>query len=705
MAPPDDANERLAQLRADVEVVPGPDADDGSPTWLLHDPLRGSFDKLTWTQAEIVRRLDRPRTLAELQARLRRETTLRVSDVAVRALVAELVRKGLVTERARPQHTSPPEARRSYGVATTFRRIAFLRIPLLRPDRFLEHTLPVARLVVHPAAVALHILAATAGVVFLVQRFESYIATFPHFFSVGGIAAFALALVAVKSVHEFSHAYVARGLGSRVARMGIALIFLFPVAFADVTDSWRLRDRRQRLRISLAGILAELTIAGWALLLWALVPDGTLKSICFVLSSVTLLSTLLVNLNPAMRFDGYYILSDLLGIDNLQTRSFAATRWWLRRRLLGFEQPPPEPRFTSRRLTTFVLYALGAWAYRLLLYTGIAVGLYVRVTKVVGIALFIAAIYTFLVRPLGSEFMHIFRNRLALRRPRRLAVTSVALLAVITWAAWPLPRRTSLPAIVVAPAAQVLYAPCDGVLRDLNLDQDNKVCSGQALFRVESYEKERGAELAELELRRLDLEIALARMHDDLRPHLRQKQEERARLAARYDAIQVTLERSICTANMDGHVVELDPGLRDGVPVAANQRLGRIVADGTPKLIAYIPIARATDIHPGRSATFVSDAIPRPRPVTIQFIEPTRGDTLEHRALASVAGGPIAVRASATRPLETVTNYCQVELTFDDAATSRCGQTGRVWFMSPPRSRLRDALHTLYGVLLRESSF
>ncbi|MCH8818776.1 MAG: SurA N-terminal domain-containing protein, partial [Acidobacteria bacterium] len=240
---------------------------------------------------EILQQLRVPLTVDRLLRRLAKQTTIKVSGEDVVRLCDDATRRGL-TMQSRIADLQEWEQRqkssRRRGITGWFRRGVFVRIPLIRPDAFLTRTVDRVSVLASPAALALYVFISLVGIYFLVQRFDAYQSTFPYFFNASGVVVFALVIVAVKTIHEFSHAYVAKALGNRVPTMGVVLIFLFPVAYADVTDSWRMRSRKKRLLISLAGVMAELILAGLALFLWALSPPGPVKSVCFVISSVTL---------------------------------------------------------------------------------------------------------------------------------------------------------------------------------------------------------------------------------------------------------------------------------------------------------------------------------------------------------------------------------------------------------------------------------
>ncbi len=699
----------LPRLRADIEFHRGPDEHNGAPTYVIHDPLRGTFEKSTWVQGEVLRRLRRPLTVEQLVTQLRQQTTLRVEAGQIRQLCADAVRRGLTTAaQSADERTWLMSQRRvrSISPADVFLRLAFLRIPLIHPDELLGRTVGVVRHLGRPAALALYSAVGLLGVVLLIQHFGAYANTWPYFFNWSGALVFAGTIVGLKVAHEFSHAYVAKALGNRVPTMGVTLIFLFPVAYADVTDSWRMRDRRARLRIALAGVLAELVIAAFALVGWALAGPGVFKSVCFVVSSATLISTLFVNLNPIMRFDGYYVISDLIGVDNLQSRSFAVARWALRRHLLGLDLAPPEPGLSRRLTLLLVAYASGAWAYRLFLYSAIAVGLYLRFTKVVGLTLLLFALYTFLIRPVASEVVALVRMRRALRRSLRAGLMALGAIVLLGWLILPLPRWHAVPAAAVAADSRVIYAPGDGILRELQADLNQEVHAGDVLLVLENPQIELESELARLDVQRVQLELELINNDPDLRPLLLQKTEELGRAAARRESARAACKRSRLCAAIDGRIVEWDASLRLGQSVGHNQVLGRLVGPGQGRITAYVPHDWIGGVAVGDAVWFVPDANPRRVSGEVVFVERTRTTQLAQHGLASTGGGPIAVDVDRRGRLLVRDSCYAVEVALEREVNDlRIGQTGRIWLRSPAHSYAVDLGQHLWRVLLRESSF
>ncbi|MGB2985628.1 MAG: HlyD family efflux transporter periplasmic adaptor subunit [Phycisphaerae bacterium] len=699
----------LPVLRPDIEFHLGPDDSDGAPTYVIQDPLQGTYDRATWVQAQILKLLRVPLTFDQLVQQLAANTTIRVAAEDVRRLCADASSKGLTVDSC-VADVGPWEARRGRPkralVETLLRKSIYVRIPLFKPDAFLERTVHLARHLAGPTALSLYLAVSLMGVILLAQRFDAYLSTFPHFFNAHGAVCFMLALITLKAIHELSHAYVAKAMGNRVPTMGVALILLFPVAYTDVTDSWRMHSRRKRLIIGLAGVFAELVIAGLALFVWAISPPGLGRSICFVVSSATLLSTMLVNLNPAMRFDGYYVLSDLLAIDNLQSRSFASTRWALRRYMLGMKVEAPEAVLPTWRLAIMVAYSIFAWFYRLFLFCGIALILYHRLTKVIGGVLFVMTICLLIVKPVLGEVVKVMKMRRLSGWNLRMIVVTIACALALLWVTAPLPRWYALPATTTPGDSQVIYAPNSGVIRELSIGLGNRVRKGQTLFVIGSEELESQSRLADLEVQRIRIELAVVKNNEKQRALLPQKTEELARAIAKRESIRTAIDSNRIVAELDGTVVEWDVSVRNGTPVGAEQVLGRILDHRRPEVVCYVRHDLAPDIATKDRVYFSSKARPGRLWGTVTNVDPVRATYLAHRSLSSVSGGDIAVTPDSQNRLKIVDSYYEVEVVPDALAYPlRLGQTGWVWMRTTPRSRLADGVRYIYRVLIRESSF
>ncbi|WP_052700711.1 site-2 protease family protein [Methylocucumis oryzae] len=288
-----------------------------------------------------------------------------------------------------------------------------------------------------------------------------------------------------KLLHELGHAYTAARYGCRVPVMGLAFMAMLPMPYTDVSDAWRLSSKQQRLAIGAAGMITEIALAIIATFAWNFLPDGPVRSAAFLLSSSTWLITLSVNLSPLMRFDGYYLLSDAWGIENLQARAFAIARWRLRCWLFADNQEPPEilPKATMSKM---VVYSYITWLYRLIVFTGLALLVYHFFFKLLGIVLFAVEIVWFIAKPIIAEFKQwrlLAKQAIPLKHPK-LIVLSVIFIVVGLITPWH--DTVYLPAILRAERHTTLYPPQPARIAQVLVTPGQRVTQGQLLFKLES---------------------------------------------------------------------------------------------------------------------------------------------------------------------------------------------------------------------------
>lgn len=705
-----DSNPLLPPLRPDLEFYPGPSETDGSPTYSVHDPLTGMYHKIGWAEATVLQHLRWPLHLQDLTERVRRSTTLDLTAEDVRRLCAQATHSGLTTATGvRDVGTllEERERKRMHPVLWLLLHYLYFRIPLIYPERFLKRTLPTLRLL---GALPCRILYAgllLIGLVFVLESPSRYFSSFLGFLNWQGALAYGVTIALLKVCHEFSHAYIATALGVRVRSMGVAFMVFWPIPFCDVTDAWRLRSRAHRALIGTAGILAELCIAGIALFLWGFLEPGLAKSIFFVLSSTSLLSTLLVNLNPAMRFDGYYILSDLWGVENLQIRAFAVSKWILRRTFLGLDDPPPEP-VSRRRLAGMLVYSLYTWMYRVGLYLGIAILVYYKFWKPLGLLLFLTEIAVFFCWPLAREvrFLMTSRNRLSLNP--RLAATAIGLAALLLWAALPLPRTLRLPAVSLPRQTQILYAPGPGRVESLCFDplqhHEMPVREGQLLLTIVSEERSARIEALVLQQELLQHQIEQLASAETARVLLPQKQKELERVEAQLNELRQIEELNHLRARLDGRVINWNRSVINGRYVQVNAILGQLVTPDAARIVAYVPEERLGELGVQDTVQFVPADGTAALDGRVETIDPVPVSRVESPSLTSLHGGEIPVMQQAQGVLPVESYYrVDIRLLTPPPAALRFGQPGEVLLDSQPRSHLADLVRQVLRVLYRES--
>ena len=419
---------------------------------------------------------------------INQETPLRIDEEAVDAFLTFLARTNLLRMRgseAIDSLVAQVSAQRRNWVMWLLHNYLFIRIPLVRPDGFLEATRPYVDWLFGRRFSLLAALFSVLALGLVLRQWDGFVATFLHFFSWEGLVYYGVAMIAAKILHELGHAYTAKRYGCRVPSMGVALLVMWPVLYTDTSDAWKLPSRAKRLMIGAAGMRIEIILAVFATLAWSFLADGPLRSAAFVLATTTWLLTLLINLNPFMRFDGYFLMSDLMEIENMQDRAFGLARWKLREWLFAFGHPPPEQVPPGHRVF-MIAYAFSTWIYRFFLFLGIALLVYYLFFKALGIFLFIVEIVYFILRPLFME-LRVWvgqRKDVGLNLNTVLTFSGLALIIALFFVPW---RTTvEVPATLTAANRATAFAPEPSRLVEFNVREGSLIKAGDVLARFDS---------------------------------------------------------------------------------------------------------------------------------------------------------------------------------------------------------------------------
>ncbi|MFJ3486913.1 biotin/lipoyl-binding protein [Pseudomonas sp. NPDC090202] len=696
----------LPSLRADLQLSPAAPALDGSPRWTLADPLRGRYFKLGAQAMRLLRHWSLGDPAQVLRA-ANREPGLPLQEQEVIALLTFLRSHDLIS-------ASDPQQRASYffkAIAsrqglwkTVLHQYLFFRIPLWRPDAFLNRAWPwLARF--GPALLRFGLPLTLLLGVFLVSRdWQRFIATFPHLFSLAGAMAFGMSLFFAKLCHEFGHAFMAKRAGCRVQSMGVAFMVLLPMFYTDVSDAWRVNDRRARLLIGAGGVLAEMLLAVLALLVWSLLEDGPLRSAAFMLASATWLTTLAINLNPFMRFDGYFLLSDLWEVDNLQGRAFALCRWRLREWLFGYGEAAPEPWSPSMK-KRLLIWGYCSWLWRAALFFGIALAVYHLFFKLLGIFLMGVELAWFIALPVLNEARQWWSRREQAHGPRVLLTGTGVLLIVL---ALIVPWRSSVevPAMLEAGRVTALHAPAAARVRQINVVDGQRVAAGDVLLELESPDIDSRQVIVRREIDILQLQLRRQAGRSETAADAGILQQRLAEAVAEFRGLAAQKERLLLRAPQSGQVRDLLPQLAVGRWLSSRETLARIVEPGS-RLRGYLAEEALWRVAPGADGRFIADDPARPAlAVRLQEVDSNGVAFIDQEALTSDNHGPIAVRRDDSRRPEPVQAQYGVRLRLlDDSLSPERPLRGVAVLQGRNESLLGATWRRMAALGVRESGF
>jgi putative peptide zinc metalloprotease protein len=638
----------LPALREDLQIMRVGASYSGAPTWVVFDPIRNRFFRITYEMFQLLSFWNVSRTVGNLLRTVNGRLAEHLSVDDLGTVVRMLEHNLLLVEptrgawRALHQKAQP----RHSWFMRLIHNYLFFKIPLVRPEPFIQATWPYIAFLFSKVFWWISAVAGLIGLYLVSRQWDAFIGTFPFVFSLEGAAISILSVIFIKCLHELGHAYVAHRFGCRIPTMGIAFMVMMPLLYTDVSDAWKLKSRWQRLRIDSAGMLVELTVAAYALLAWAFVPDGPLRSAIFVLAATGVILSLLVNLNPFMRFDGYYILADLLGVENLQPRSFRHMRWRLREFLFKPGYPSPEA-FSPRLDVILTIYAIATAIYRLVLYLGIAVLVYHFTIKLVGILLFVVEIGFFIIRPVVMEVKEWWAMRSDIVRTRRTYTTVAVLGLLLVLAFLPLSTRVTAPAVIYPEQFVRLYPQEPGRVERLGISSGQAVRAGDVLFAIDA------PQITE-ELRIANVEIDLARSRlarvaanaDDLAQRSVIESELGSSLA-RKTGLEEREAALVVRAPFDGTITEINPEILPGQWVGRNEQIAFLSAGGGSVARGYVAGNDSSRLSIDASGWFIPDDLSQPRlPVKLAAIAEAGVREIDLPQLSSQHHGPIAVHAA-----------------------------------------------------------
>jgi putative peptide zinc metalloprotease protein len=637
----------LPPVREDLRLYPGAAQRDGSPTWRVLDPVRNSFYEIGWLEFELLSRWRAHSDGATLAAQVAAETPIKPSLDEVREMVNFLTVNQLLAARSK-------DAREALGrrlrdskqpwYTELFHHYLFFRIPVFRPDAFLARTTGLVDVFFTRGFVLLLLVLLGIDLYLVSREWYSVTEAAARMFTPSAFLYYAIAVTFSKIIHELAHAYAARRYGVRVPTIGVAFLVMWPYLYTDTGETWKLGDRRKQLVIACAGMGSELVLAVFSTLLWSLSPEGGAKNVFFVLASTTWVMTLAINASPFMRFDGYFVLSDLLDFPNLHERGAACAKWWLRRTFFGLDEPMPEPGLLPRQRAGLIVFAYITWAYRLTVFLGIAVLVYHFFIKLLGIVMFALELFWFIFRPVWNEVKYLWRGRAAIRMPWRPAAAVLAVAGVLVWVI-PVSHEVTAPAILRAQHENAIYAPFPARVAAVQVAESQKVAAGAELIRLEALDlgvRDKKADIsvasARAELARMPANIQLQENYQVLQQRLAQAQAEKQAVAQEFARQQLR-------SAQEGTIRDVAPDLIAGRWVNPQQLLMRVVGQSEPVIEAYVSEQQVAAINPGQTVRFFPRLADRPiLEGLVISVDRAPQKELQRPMLASVYGGEIVVK-------------------------------------------------------------
>ena len=497
---------RGVTLRRRGDLVVNRQVYQGQAWWVVKDPISLHYFRFRPEEYALLDMLDGRTSLDALKEQFEaRFPPRRITVDELSRFIATLHRSGLVIGDRPGQGPQLFERRRQRiwrEWMAWLANIMSMRFRGIDPDWLLERLDPWFGWLFSPPAIAAALVFVASALLLVLVNFDVFRAKLPEFhqfFAAGNWLYLAVALGVTKILHEFGHGLSCKHYGGECHEMGMMLLVFTPCLYCDVSDSWMLPSKWKRAAIGAAGMYVEVIIASIATYLWWNSHPGVFNQLCLDVMFVSSVSTILFNANPLLRYDGYYILSDVLEIPNLRQKANTILQRLASRWCLGIKQQD-DPFLPQRNLGLFALYAVASSLYGWVVTASIFLFVW-NVFKpyrleVLGQILALGAVWGLVIRPLQGiiKFFKVPGRRDEVK-PKNVAVTAVVAAALAAGIALiPLPQRVWCPTELRPRGEEMVYVTVPGRLERLAVKPGAVV--------------KRGDELARLVNVDLDLEIA-----------------------------------------------------------------------------------------------------------------------------------------------------------------------------------------------------
>lgn len=400
----------------------------GSLWYVLYEPFTNQFFRFREHAYQFIARLSLKKSIEEIWLELLKEypeSAPGQSDII--KLLSSLYQANMLHYHQSEDGTQLFERhskKKNKKIKSSLLNIFFLRIPLVDPYPLLKSLNSLIKIIVSKPMFLLWGMVIFLGLKVGIENFDALKDNAQGFLAPENLIWIYVCTVLIKIIHEFGHSFIVHRYGGEVHTLGIMFMLLAPLPYMDATASWAFRKKRHRILVGSGGIIFELFIAAIALIVWVNVGGGPIKSIAYNVFFIASISTLLFNANPLMRFDGYYILTDVLDMPNLQQQSKLHLKYVLERFLFK-KQDAIQVTKAFNEACLYSVYGVASSIYRIILFTGIIITIskhFLILSVIMGITLILSMVIT----PCFKFIKYIFSSaELSRVRARAISLTLI----------------------------------------------------------------------------------------------------------------------------------------------------------------------------------------------------------------------------------------------------------------------------------------
>ncbi len=622
----------------------------GKPLYLVEDAVRSKYFHVGPVEFQFVRLLDGERSVAQaLESANAQSSDDQLSSQQAVSVCQWLIQSNLVhcESPAMTQRLITQANQIQFSKRLSWLNPLFLRLPLFHPNNFIKRLTPWTSWLFSQWFLMIWLILAGVATHCIWENWQRVSDQSFGIFAPGRWLWMLLGWLALKLIHEMAHGVACKKFGGDVGSSGIQLILFAPLPYVDVTSSWRFKSRWQRIYVAAAGMYVELAITFLAIIAWVSQPTGVFSDLCYNIFVLSGLTTVLFNANPLMRFDGYYIFSDLVDLPNLYQRGQETLRRWKAWLFLGIGQPP---QFESLRDAAVITgYGIASFFWRITLSLSILLAAS-TLFHGAGIAMAVLAAAMWY----GPWLISVRKsfadpNRWAQISRKRLAVSAAVLGCIGLMATLFLTSsaRKSAPCIVQFKDEQVLRAACDGFIAAIHVRDGQTITAGQLLVELDNQDLR--LELTALESRAEQLS-------------LKSRSFQASGHLADYQSIQnelIAVEQQLIEKREQVNQMQVRSPIDGFVDRAQIDNLiNSFVKQGDPMAVVSSKSSKEVRVSIAQSdlesvkhnvGQLVSIVLPGVQTIktNLSRLDPRASETPLHASLGACYGGPLAVKATA----------------------------------------------------------
>ena len=639
----------------------------GQPWYVLQNTLNGRSQRFNVAAYNIIGQLDGRKSVQEIwdSAAAQAGDACPSQDEVIRLLGklhdADLVQSDILPSTAEAFRKS--EAVTSGSIGRQVSNPFALRFPLFDPDRFLQRWIHVVSPVFTRPALMLWAAAVFWGMITMLQHWnEISSAVMEQALLPENLVIIYLVYPFMKTLHELGHAFAVKRWGGEVHEAGIMLLALTPVPYVDASASAAFPEKRNRIVVAAMGMMVELLLASIALLIWLEVEPGIVRSIAMNVMIVGGVSTILFNGNPLLRYDGYYILCDLIEIPNLAQRSVRYIGYLVQRYVVGI-QDAESPAMAPGERFWFLLYGPAAFIYRIAVVIGIA-WFISGYFFFFGVAVAVYGLFTLLIVPAVRAVSNFFTRSAVAERQGRI-IAAIGLGAVVLSGFlffFPIPLWSTSQGIIWLPEQSIIRAGADSEILEVLVPEGSTVSRGTPLIRGDDPF--------------LNAEIAANRaLLDELYATWRSlsmfEQVKRKIVQDKIRVVKDELERLsqeqqslIIRSPADGRFILADFRNLPGLFVKRGQVIGYVVGEHAPLIRTAVTQEHIGLVQKGVSRVEVK--IPESMADTLEAsilrVVPEAEVQLPSASLGTAGGGPIPVDPADPEGRRALVSFFQIDI-------------------------------------------